>query len=563
VSRAIPPSPSADEPIPAEAVADPPAPVGAGGLGDEALPTSGPRSRLLRDNLSVAAGTAVGRVTGFVKVIALAAAVDSSLRDTYLLANNTPNIIFELILGGVLTATLVPLFTENLEHGDDDATSAIVSTTLVALVGVTVLTFLASPLLIWLYSSNHGKGVDPGQLRSVGVNLAFLFAPQVFFYGAMALGSALLNSRKRFFAAAWAPVLENLIIIAMLFSIPVLIHGRRGLDRAAHDAQLRLILGIGTTLSIVVMAVALLPALRRAGVRIRWRPDFRHPAVRRALVMSGWTIGYVVANQVAAQLVNVLAKPGSGGVYDYQTAFIFFQLPHGLLAVSLMTTFQPDLARAAVRHDDGAFHRRFLLGLRLLALLIVPAAVGYFVTSRSFVAGLHQTHYRIARFDLAAIFTVLGGFALGLIGFSAYLFTLRAFYARKDTRTPFLLNCVENALNVVFAILLVGRYGVEGLAYAYALAYSLAALLSLAVLLRRLPGFDLRGLIDTMARLVAAAAVMAGAVWAVARGLCGTSATSLFVGLGLSILTGIAVYAGIVTVLGVPSVVGLGRLRRR
>ena len=97
-------------------------------------------------------------------------------------------------------------------------------------------------------------------------------------------------------------------------------------------------------------------------MHIRFRPDWRHPAVRKALALSGWTLGYVIANQVAAQTVNVLAEPGSGDVTNYKVAFMFFQLPHGLLAVSLMTTFQPDLARAAVHRDWSPFNDRLLLG---------------------------------------------------------------------------------------------------------------------------------------------------------------------------------------------------------
>ena len=170
-------------------------------------------------------------------------------------------------------------------------------------------------------------------------------------------------------------------------------------------------------------------------MRIRFRPDWRHPGVRKALALSGWTVGYVVANQVAAQTVNVLAEPGSGDVTNYNVAFMFFQLPHGLLAVSLMTTFQPDLARAAVHRDWSAFHGRLLLGLRLLSLVVVPGG--------DRLPGAHPHRHGAAEATGcsldgadAAGRRILGGFALGLIGFSTYLFVLRAFYAMQDTRTP-------------------------------------------------------------------------------------------------------------------------------
>ena len=199
--------------------------------------------RLLRDNLSVAAGTALSRVTGVARILALGFAVKESLADAYLLANNTPNIIYELILGGVLTATLVPMFTGHLEDGDDDATNAVVSTTVVALVALTLVTAAAAPLLIAMYGTNTGEGVDPDVFRSVGIRLSLLFAPQVLGYGLMAVGSALLNSRKRFFAAAWAPVLNNVIVTAMFVVVGVLF-GSRGVDYADGNTGLLLLLGL-------------------------------------------------------------------------------------------------------------------------------------------------------------------------------------------------------------------------------------------------------------------------------------------------------------------------------
>lgn len=535
------------------------------GGGDEPAPRAGGRPRLLRDNLLVASGTALSRVTGLLRLGALYLALDASLRDVYLLANNTPNIIYELILGGVLTATLVPLFTQDLESGDEASTSAVVSTTLVALLAVTALAFLAAPLLMMLYSLNPGPGVDGHLVFSVGTNLGLLFAPQVFFYGAMALGSALLNARKRFFAAAWAPVLANLVITAMLLSVPVILDddGGLGLTRAAGDAQLRWLLGIGTTAGVMVMALALLPALRRAGVHLRFRPDWRHPSVRKALTLSGWTVGYVIANQAAAQLVSVLAKPASGEVTNYSTAFMFFQFPHGLLAVSLMTTFQPDLARAVVRRDWARFNERLLLGLRLLGLVIVPAAVGYLALTTTLAdaavdSGLldadTSSGLRVAR--------ILGGFSLGLVGFSAYLFVLRAFYALQDTRTPFLLNCLENGINIALALLLVGPFGVVGLAISYAVAYSVAAVVALAVLIRRHPGFDVRSLVGTYARIAAAAAIMGVIVAAIVAALSTDSDGSLVWAAAASIVGGAVTYIGLITALRVPQDTGLFGRRR-
>ena len=525
---------------------------------DAAAATAAPVGRrLLKDNLSVAAGTAISRVTGVARLLALAFAVKESLADAYLLANNTPNIIYELILGGVLTATLVPMFTGHLEDGDDDATNAVVSTTVVALVVLTIITAASAPLLIALYGTNTGEGVDAGVFRSVGVRLSLLFAPQVLGYGLMALGAALLNSRKRFFAAAWAPILNNVIVTAMFVVVGVSF-GRREVGYADDNSALLLALGLGTTAGIFAMTISLWPALRRAGIHLKWRPDFRHPSVRKALTLSGWTMGYVLANQVAAAVVNLLAEPGSGGVRDYQFAFMFFQLPHGLLAVSLMTTFQPDMARAAARDDGAAFNGRLLVGLQLLALVVVPAAVGYLVLPGTLSAA-NASAGNPPLGEYGGIADVLSGFGLGLIGFSAYLFILRGFYAYKDTRTPFLLNLIENALNIVLAIVLVGRFGVWGLAWSYAISYSVAAVLSLGVLITRIPGFDVVGLVRSLVRVAAAAGAMGVAVWLAMQAVIGDDAERFWAAAAVGVVVGLVVYGGLILVSGVPGDLGLTR----
>ncbi|MBI2708645.1 MAG: murein biosynthesis integral membrane protein MurJ [Actinobacteria bacterium] len=514
------------------------------------------RRRMLKDNLGVASGTLASRVTGVVRILALNSAMAVSLRDVYLLANNTPNIVYELILGGILTATLVPLFTDHLEHADDTATDAVVSVAGIALAAITVVGAVVAPLLMLLYSSNIGRGVDPAVFRRVGIELSLLFAPQIFFYGAMAIGSALLNARGRYLAAAWTPVLNNVVVIAVLLGVGAA-YDAPGVGDASSNRSLLLLLGLGTTSGIIGMAVALLPALRRAGVRVRFRPDLHHPAVRRAVTLSGWTIGYVIANQVAAQVVNVLAKPGSGGVTYYQTAFMFFQLPHGLLAVTLMTTLQPDMARAHSRRDREAFADRLLLGLRLLLLVIVPAAAGALILSPAVLHAHGAAATLRARPWVVPVGDTLAAFAPGLIGFSVYLFVLRGFYARKDTRTPFFLNCVENVLNIVFALILVRPFGVRGLAAAYAIAYTAAAALAGTALIRRTRGFRLDLLRATATRVVASAAAMAFLAFALGRAIGAEGEDRLLVAVAAVTVAGVATYGAAIWAFDVPRGLGL------
>ena len=146
----------------------------------------------------------------------------------------------------------------------------------------------------------------------------------------------------------------------------------------------------------------------------------------------------------------------------------FFVLPHGLLAVSISTTFQPEMARAVARRDKPGFIEQTSLGIRVISVLTLPAGVGIFVLRRPIVGALLE--YRNFTAEAAAnTADALAGFSLGLVGFSVYLFVLRAFYAHQDTRTPFVVNVIENALNIALAFVLVARFGVLGLGLAFAM----------------------------------------------------------------------------------------------
>jgi putative peptidoglycan lipid II flippase len=159
--------------------------------------------------------------------------------------------------------------------------------------------------------------------------------------------------------------------------------------------------------------------------------------------------------------------------------------------------------------------------------------------------------------DVIAVGDTLSAFAIGLIGFSVYLFVLRAFYARQDTRTPFLLNCLENAINIVFAVVLVGRFGVEGLAIAYAIAYCVSAVISTGVLVRRLQNFDVPALLSSLGRVALAATAMGVLVMVVGRGITGGSPSSVGVAVVVAVLVGIVAYAGLAWILRLPQETGL------
>ena len=425
------------------------------------------RDRLVRSSAAVATGTLLSRVTGLLRVAVLAYAVGrASLADTYNLANSTPNIVYELLLGGVLSATLVPLFVDHLERGDTRATSAVFTVALTVLTILTAIAMLFAPLIARLYALDTTGSERTAQLHVMTV-FTLWFLPQMVFYGLTALATAILNARRRFVAAAYAPVLNNLIVIGVLVGFAHMTAGSRSewidVRRISGDAGKLTLLGAGTTAGIAVMGLILLPAMHRARVRLRAAFEWRDPAVRKMLRLSGWTIGYVVTNQIALLFVLVLAKSGTiGDVSAYLYAYTFYQVPHGLLAVTIMTTMMPELSSSAARHDLEELARKFRLGLRYIVLLMAPAAVLFVALAQPMVGVLVRGGFH--PHDAAVTADTLQALSIGLVAFSVYLYALRGFYALADTRTPFVVNAIENGLNIALALILFPSLGVQGLA---------------------------------------------------------------------------------------------------
>lgn len=483
----------------------------------------------------------------------------TALADAYKLGNETPNIVYDLLIGGVLSATLVPLFSTFIEDEDDESTNVVLTVSVMLVAALTVVAVLAAPFIFRLYSLQVSSDVDADVFRSVGTTLTRIFLIQILFYGLVGLANAFLNARRRYFAAAWSPILPNLIIILTLLSLPNAGSAEWQLSDVLADSRLRLTLGFGATLGIASMVLVLLPAMANTGFRFRPNVNFRHPVVKRLLRMSSWTLGFVVANQVALIVIRNLADPGSGDASAYFEAFTFFVLPHGLLAVSIATTFQPEMSRAVARHDRDAFIDQASLGVRMTALLTIPAGVGIFVLREPIIGALFQRGSFDAD-DALNTSRALAGLALGLGAFSIYMFVLRGFYAHKDTKTAFIVNVFENAINIALAFILVNRYGVLGLGLAFAIAYTVGAMWAIRILSYKVPGFSVRTVATSIWRMIIAAALMGEAVWLVTNQIGGNVGVDAVMRIVVGGAVGLVVYVAVLAALRAPE---LDALRRK
>ncbi|HYP22524.1 MAG TPA: murein biosynthesis integral membrane protein MurJ [Actinomycetota bacterium] len=471
-------------------------------------------------------GTVFSRITGVARLAAIVAALgvaETRLTDTYNLANTFPTIVYELILGGVLTSVFVPVFVELLEkEGRDRAwevASGILNLALVVLSAMTIAGIVAAPWIAKLYALRL-EGDQVEHQREALTFLLRLFLPQMVFFALTAITAGLLNAHRRFGAPMYTPILNNLAVVAVFVTFYQL-YGRVTLETVS-TSQL-LLIGLGTTAGVVLMALAQLPFLRGLG-RYRLTLQFRHPAFRKLWRLSLFVIAYVVVNQIGYFVVQILANEQQGGYTAYVNAFIFFMLPHGLFAVSIVTALLPGMSALAVDRDWAGFAERFSTGVRATVFLVLPAAVGYFVLGEPIVRLLVERGVVTER-STELIAGVLRVFVVGLVPFSLFQLSLRAFYALQDTKTPFLVNCGAVALTTGLNVPLFHVYGVRGLAAGHACGYVAGAFAQERLLARRL---GRAGFLAGTARTVAAAVAMGAVVWLALRGVRAVTAEGTF-----------------------------------
>ncbi|HYT81330.1 MAG TPA: murein biosynthesis integral membrane protein MurJ [Actinomycetota bacterium] len=462
----------------------------------------------VRHSAIMSVGTGLSRLTGFIRVAAMAYALgvtESRLADAYNVANTTPNIVYELVVGGILASVFVPVFVERLDdEGRGQAwhtARAVLTFALIVLSGVMVLGILGSGLIIRVYTLGvHGPEIDAE--RALASFFLKWFMPQIVFYALGAgVATGLLNAHRRFAAPTFAPILNNLIATVTLLWFAALTPKGSTPTPAVISTLQKYVLAGGTTLGVVAMSLVLWPSLRRIGFRWRWTWDVKDAGFRQIVRLARWAFVYVVANQVGYLVVIALATRRQGGYTAYTSAFIFFQLPYAIFAVSIMTALLPSLASRWTERDLSLFRSQLAQGLRGTAFIVVPAAFGYLALAVPIVRLLLQ-HGVMRAQSTELLAKVLQAFSIGLFSFCAFQLFLRGFYAMQDTRTPALINIFAVALNTAVNFLYFRYLRVEGLALGHATAYTFAAIVAVLILRRRLGGLEGRRLVPAFGRIL-------------------------------------------------------------
>jgi putative peptidoglycan lipid II flippase len=517
----------------------------------ETVPATGerekPRGVSLGAVASMATGTLVSRLTGMLRQLVTVAALGTVLIGSdYTVANTVPNIIYILVIGGALNSVFVPQLVRAMQRDKDGGeayTNRLLTVTIVGLLILTVLAVLGAPLIVDLFTQNATKDE-----YALTVTFARYCLPQIFFYGLFVMFGQILNARDRFGPMMWTTVLNNVVVIATFTAYMVVAHGLRTAETISPQ-ETRL-LGLGTTLGIVVQTLTLIPYLRQVGVRYRPRFDWRGVGLGQAFTLAKWTILFVLVNQLGNLVVTRLAyaidvaHPNGGlGYTAYTNAFIIFGLPQAVVTVSLITAMLPRMSRAAAHGDLRAVRDDVSHGLRVSGVVIVPASVA-FVALGPQIATVLFLHGQMNVSQARAVGYMLMAFGGGLIPFSAQYLMLRGFYAFEDTRTPFTINVWIASLNALFAFICYEtmkntRWAVVGMCVGYSLAYLFGMWLTARRLSARMHGIDASRVRRTYSKL-AVASLPAGVV-------------GFVIGLGAQAIAGQAFFGSLLAV-----VFGLG-----
>ena len=471
-------------------------------------------NELFRASGIMALGTIISRITGFIRGILIVAVLGTALlADTYNVANTMPNILYNLLVGGALTAIFIPQLVRSFDHedgGDGFASRLITTISLILLVLVAVGVYFA-PALVRLYAPEF---FTPGFEAEKEIAIAFTryCLPQIFFLGLFTMLGQVANARGSFGPLMWAPIANNIVGIA-LFGGFLLVSSDITLNTIS-STQIQ-ILGWGTTLSVVVQALVLLPVIKRLGIKLR--PQWGVAGLGKSFGLAGWTLlyvlisqlGYLVTVNVATSAAVRSAQEGitrGVGYTPYTYAYYVMLLPYSIVTISIITAILPHLSRLALARDNNEVRAQLIRAIKLVGVITIPSAVA-FLFFGSFITEVIFVGIPVA--DARYIGYVLSALSFGLVAFSINLILIRGFNAFEDTRTQvisiFIINLISVGLSYLFLHLLQNQWVTVGLGAAFSISYLVGLLITLSLLKKHTGPIKVRDFLGQHLRLIGAA----------------------------------------------------------
>ena len=454
---------------------------------------------LFRASGVMAIGTILSRITGFFRAILGVAVLGTALlADAYNVANTMPNILYNLLVGGALTAIFVPQLVRSFsdEDGGHGFASRLVTTISGILLLLVLVGIIFAPALVRLYAPEFATAGFEKEF-SIAVAFTRYCLPQIFFLGLFTMLGQVANARGSFAPLMWAPIANNLVVIAVFAG--VLIMQNSVTVENITDGQIQL-LGWGTTLGIVVQALILIPVVKRSGIRLR--PIFGVAGLGKSFSLAGWTLVYVLISQIGYLItVNVAtsaavrsAQAGIStgvGFTPFTAAYYIMLLPYSIVTISIVTALLPHLSKLAIDKNVDEVKKQLIRAIRMCGVVTVPSSVAFLLFGSLMTEVLY---FGISLEDSRYIGYVLSALSLGLVAFSINLILIRGFNAFEDTKTQvisiLIINIVSSALAYLFLASLENEHVTIGLGLAFSISYIIGLFVTISLLKKHVGKFE-------------------------------------------------------------------------
>ncbi|MCV7398611.1 murein biosynthesis integral membrane protein MurJ [Mycobacterium fragae] len=397
----------------------------------------------------MAFATLVSRLTGFARIVLLAAILGAALSSAFSVANQLPNLVAALVLEATFTAIFVPVLAR-AEQDDADGGAAFVrrlvtlATTL--LLVTTLVSVAAAPLLVRLM-----LGRTPEVNEPLTTAFAYLLLPQVIFYGLSSVFMAILNTRNVFGPPAWAPVVNNVVAIATL-GVYLAVPGPLSVDPVQMGNKKLLVLGIGTTLGVFAQTAVLLVAIRRQRISLRplWGIDQR---LKRFGAMAAAMVFYVLISQIGLVVTNQIASTAAAsGPAIYYYTWLVLMLPFGMIGVTVLTVVMPRLSRNAAADNTPAVLADLSLATRLTMITLIPM-VAFMTVGGTAIGSALFAYGHFGEVDASYLGGAIALSAFTLIPYALVLLQLRVFYAREQPWIPIVIIVVITTVKIIASLI--------------------------------------------------------------------------------------------------------------
>ncbi len=431
---------------------------------------------LIRKFASVGGATMASRVLGFVREAMVAAFLGAGpVADAFYAAFRFPNLFRRLFAEGAFNSAFVPLFASELETGGREAArefaEKILSFLLLILLLFSALAMVFMPFLVGTIIAP--KFIEDPEKFDLTILLTRIMFPYLAAMSLVAMLSGILNAFRRYFLAAFAPVLLNIILVAVLAA-----GGLSGLEQR----EIGIAMAWGVFVAGIMQLLLLIYGVRKEGFPLSLCLPKPSPAVKRLLILALPTALAGGITQINLLVGQIIASAQAGGIAIMNYADRLMQLPLGIIGISIGVVLLPELTRAlAGENRKEAMHlqnRSLEFGLGLT----VPAAVGLFMIPLPLIALVYERG-AFDRETSEITAQVLAAFAIGLPSFVLIKIFQPSFYARQDMKTPMWFSGVNAISNIVLALILFPIFGVVGLALATSAAGWINAFLLWFVLL--------------------------------------------------------------------------------